>query len=226
MGSRLPEMLAEAVRRNMVLAGTAHRDREGPQVMQDSRVLYLFGGEVHMYALVKNEKVISVTNTLFDIPAGYELIECPDNVVAGMPYENGQFIVQGPTLDELKQNKLEAVKTAFLAASETAHCMSSVGFEIDANETANRDINGLIVVMEARGKETELFRAYDNTFHEVTLDDLKTMLVEISEHGQKLYARKWQLEVSIQAATTAEELDAITITFEGVDVASTGGYVD
>lgn len=217
MGSRLPEMLAEAVRRNMVLAGTAHRDREGPQVMQDSRVLYLFGGEVHMYALVKNEKVISVTNTLFDIPAGYELIECPDNVVAGMPYENGQFIVQGPTLDELKQNKLEAVKTAFLAASETAHCMSSVGFEIDANETANRDINGLIVVMEARGKETELFRAYDNTFHEVTLDDLKTMLVEISEHGQKLYARKWQLEVSIQAATTAEELDDITITFEGVD---------
>lgn len=226
MGSRLPEMLAQAVRRNMVLAGTAHRDREGPQVMQDSRVLYLFGGEVHMYALVKNEKVISVTNTLFDIPAGYELIECPDNVVAGMPYENGQFIVQGPTLDELKQNKLEAVKTAFLAASETAHCMSSVGFEIDANETANRDINGLIVVMEARGKETELFRAYDNTFHEVTLDDLKTMLVEISEHGQKLYARKWQLEVSIQAATTAEELDDITITFEGVDVASTGGYVD
>ena len=217
MGSRLPEMLAEAVRRNMVLAGTAHRDREGPQVMQDSRVLYLFGGEVHMYALVKNEKVISVTNTLFDIPAGYELIECPDNVVAGMPYENGQFIVQGPTLDELKQNKLEAVKTSFLAASETAHCMSSVGFEIDANETANRDINGLIVVMEARGKETELFRAYDNTFHEVTLDDLKTMLVEISEHGQKLYARKWQLEVSIQAATTAEELDDITITFEGVD---------
>ena len=130
------------------------------------------------------------------------------------------------SFEEAKAEKLEAVKTAFLAASETAHCMSSVGFEIDANETANRDINGLIVVMEARGKETELFRAYDNTFHEVTLDDLKTMLVEISEHGQKLYARKWQLEVSIQAATTAEELDAITITFDGVDVASTGGYVD
>ena len=130
------------------------------------------------------------------------------------------------SLEEAKAEKLEAVRTAFLSASETAHCMSSVGFEIDANETANRDINGLIVVMEARGKETELFRAYDNTFHEVTLDDLKTMLVEISEHGQKLYARKWQLEVSIQAATTAEELDAITITFDGVDVASTGGYVD
>lgn len=171
-----------------------------------------------MFALVKNGKVISTTPEFFDVPAGYELIACPDYVVSGTAYENGQFEKpEGPTLDELKQNKLEALKAAFLAASETAHCMSSVGFEIDANETANRDINGLIVVMEARGKENELFRAYDNTFHEVTLDDLKTMLVEISEHGQKLYARKWQLEVSIQAATTAEELDAITITFDGVD---------
>lgn len=176
-----------------------------------------------MFALIKESggKVISTTPDFFDVPAGYELIACPDGVVPGTPYENGQFIVSVPTLDELKQSKLEAIKTAFLAASETAHCMSSVGFEIDANETANRDINGLIVVMEARGKETELFRAYDNTFHEVTLDDLKTMLVEISEHGQKLYARKWQLEVSIQAATTAEELDAITVTFEGVDDAET-----
>lgn len=122
-----------------------------------------------------------------------------------------------PTLEEAKEAKLAELTSAFDTAAQNAHIMSSVGFEIDANETANRDINGLIVVMEARGKENELFRAYDNTFHEVTLDDLKTMLVEISEHGQKLYARKWQLEVSIQAATTAEELDAITITFEGVD---------
>ena len=172
-----------------------------------------------MFALINTTRgiVVSTTPAFFDVTAGYEMIECPDDVVSGTPYENGKFVVSVPTLDELKQNKLEAVKTAFLAASEEAHCTSSVGFEIDANETANRDINGLIVVMEARGKETELFRAYDNTFHEVTLDDLKTMLVEISEHGQKLYARKWQLEVSIQAATTAEELDAITITFEGVD---------
>lgn len=171
-----------------------------------------------MYALIKDGGVISVVYEPFVVPCGYAFVECFDWVTPGIRYENGQFVRPPiPTLEECKQSKLEAVKTAFLAASETAHCMSSVGFEIDANETANRDINGLIVVMEARGKENELFRAYDNTFHEVTLEDLKTMLVEISEHGQKLYARKWQLEVSIQAATTAEELDAITVTFDGVD---------
>lgn len=175
-----------------------------------------------MYALLldNGSSVISTTPNWFDVPDGYILVECPEWVTIGTPYENGQFIsppIYTPTLEDAKSEKLEAVKTAFLAASETAHCMSSVGFEIDANETANRDINGLIVVMEARGKESELFRTYDNTFHEVTLDDLKTMLVEISEHGQKLYARKWQLEVSIQAVATVEDLDAITITFDGVD---------
>ena len=171
-----------------------------------------------MKALIEGGVVVDRVDAEFPVHKSFTFVDCPEGVDIGYKYENGQFEKpEGPTLDELKQSKLEAVKTAFLAASETAHCMSSVGFEIDANETANRDINGLIVVMEARGKEAELFRAYDNTFHEVTLDDLKTMLVEISEHGQKLYARKWQLEVSIQAATTAEELDAITITFDGVD---------
>lgn len=171
-----------------------------------------------MKALIEGGVVVDRVDAEFPVHESFTFVDCPEGVVIGYKYENGRFIPpETPTLDELKQSKLEAVKTAFLAASETAHCMSSVGFEIDANETANRDINGLIVVMEARGKESELFRAYDNTFHEVALDDLKTMLVEISEHGQKLYARKWQLEVSIQAATTAEELDAITVTFDGVD---------
>ncbi len=195
--------------------------------MQEEQDFAWWNGEHMKKILIQKDIVVDTAETEFPVHPSLIWVDGPDEVKVGYAYENGRFIPpEKPTLDELKQNKLEAIKTAFLAASETAHCMSSVGFEIDANETANRDINGLIVVMEARGKETELFRAYDNTFHEVTLDDLKTMLVEISEHGQKLYARKWQLEVSIQAATTAEELDAITITFDGVDVASTGGYVD
>lgn len=171
-----------------------------------------------MKALIHNETVVDVVATEFPVHPSFTWVDASDDVEVGDTYANGHFTKPAkPALNELRQNKLEDVKTIFQRASETAHRKSSVGFEIDANETANRDINGLIVVMEARGKETELFRAYDNTFHEVTLDNLKTMLVEISEHGQKLYARKWQLEISIQAATTAEELDAITITFDGVD---------
>ena len=116
-----------------------------------------------LYALpVDNgSSVISTTPNWFDVPDGYILVECPEWVTIGTPYEDGQFVsppVYTPTLEEAKAEKLEAVKTAFLAASEAAHCMSSVGFEIDANETANRDSNGPIVVEQARGKESEQIR--------------------------------------------------------------------
>lgn len=122
-----------------------------------------------------------------------------------------------PTFEEQKAAKLGEVKMAFEEASANAHFMSSAGFEIDANETANRDINGLIVVLEANGGDNVQFRAYDNTFHTVTLDDLKQMRVDISLHGQNLYIKKWTFENAIDAATTETELNAITITFEGID---------
>ena len=117
--------------------------------------------------------------------------------------------------------KLNAVKTAFAEASVNAHCASSVGFEIDADETANRDINGLINVLKATGTENTLFRAYDNSFHSVTLEQLETMLTEISLNGQYLYQAKWTLEAQIQAAETAEALEEIVVTAEAlIDLAS------
>lgn len=118
-----------------------------------------------------------------------------------------------PTFKEHKAAKLADIKIAFKKASENAHCTASIGFEIDANETANRDVNGLIAVLEAYGGGDVQFRAYDNTFHTVTLDDLKQMRVDISLHGQEMYVKKWALENDIEAATTEAELNDITITF-------------
>lgn len=67
-----------------------------------------------MYALIKNEKVISVTNTLFNIPVGYELIECPDGVVSGTPYKNGEFVISKKTVtfEEAKVVKLTEINAA------------------------------------------------------------------------------------------------------------------
>ena len=131
---------------------------------------------------------------------------------------NGQWVFDLPTGQAIK---LDAVKTAFAEASADAHCASSAGFVIDANETANRDITGLINVLEATGVEQTVFRAYDNSFHEVTLTQLKTMLTEISLNGQYLYQAKWTLEAQIQAAETAEALGKIVVTAGAlIDLAS------
>ena len=121
-----------------------------------------------------------------------------------------------PTLEEAKTAKLAALESAFNAASEQAHCMSSVGFEIDADETANRDVTGLIRVLKATGTDSSIFRAYDNGFHSVTLEQLETMLTEISLNGQYLYQAKWTTEARIQAAQTVGEVEAMTITAESL----------
>ena len=119
------------------------------------------------------------------------------------------WMVYTPTLEEARTEKLAELEAAFNTASQKAHCTSSVGFEIDADETANRNIEGLVLVMQP--EETTLFRAYDNTFHEVTREQLETMRKEIVVNSQKLYQAKWTLENRISTAETAEALDAIVL---------------
>lgn len=130
----------------------------------------------------------------------------------GTWYEKGHA-PQRP-LEEARTEKLAELEVAFDTASREAHCTSSVGFEIDADEIANRNIEGLVLVMQP--EETTLFRAYDNTFHEVTREQLETMRKEIVVNSQYLYQAKWTMEAQIQAAETAETLEAIVVTADSL----------
>ena len=120
-------------------------------------------------------------------------------------------------LAELKAVRLNELNATFEIASNHAHCPSSIGFEINADEAANRNISSLIIAMEATGQETVQFCAFDNSFHEVTLAQLKTMQLEIIANAQAIYARKWVLREQINAAETIEALNGIEITFEASD---------
>jgi hypothetical protein len=48
--------------------------------------------------------------------------------------------------------------------------------------------------------------AYDNSFHEVTKDEMETIKKTIEMNAKNLYAMKWQLEARINVAETEEEL--------------------
>lgn len=147
------------------------------------------------------------------------------NANKAMIHDMGNFyeVVALPeqTLEEAKVAKLTELAAAFDSASQTAHCMSSAGFEINADETANRNIEGLVLVLAER--ESPLFRAYDNSFHEVTKEQLETMRKEIVVNSQRLYQVKWQVEAAIEAAETVGELDAIVIAFDAATHEEGGG---
>lgn len=117
-------------------------------------------------------------------------------------------------LETVRTEKLSELAAKFSAAEADAHLTSSLGIVINAGEKANRDIDGLVKLMEAvPDMETVDFCCYDNSFKSVTLADLKTMQIEVILSGNELYAQKWAFREAINAVTSKKELEAITIEF-------------
>ena len=117
--------------------------------------------------------------------------------------------------ETVKEEKLAELNSGLMSmrANSRSSIESSVGFAINANDTANDNVAGLISAMETSGAETANFMAFDNTLHQVSVEDLKTMQYELSIWGQALYAYKWQVRAAIDTATTIEELEAIQIDY-------------
>lgn len=127
---------------------------------------------------------------------------------------------------EAEYNKLENVISRKLGelnlkleetkASSAAHITSSTGYVVNANNTAKQNIDGLITAMTAQNMSTVNFMTFDNTLAELTLEQLKTLQLELISYGNNLYAKKWSLRAQIEACTTKEEVDAIVIDYSDV----------
>ena len=129
--------------------------------------------------------------------------------------------VPAPTLEEVKTQKLAELESKFLAWYETeATVTSSLGFVADSDARAMMDTSGLVTTLEAQSEEargTVAFMDHDNAPHQLTLDQMKTVQLEIIQNGQSAYAQKWALRTAIEAAETVEALNAIEIAFHGED---------
>lgn len=129
--------------------------------------------------------------------------------------------VPAPTLEEVKAQKLSELEQKFLAWYETgATVTSSLGFVADSDSRAMMDTSGLVTTLEAQPEEargTVAFMDHDNVPHQLTLDQMKTVNLEIIQNGQSAYAQKWALRTAIEAAETTEAVNAIEIAFVGED---------
>lgn len=129
--------------------------------------------------------------------------------------------VPAPTLEEVKAQKLSELEQKFLAWYETdATVTSSLGFVADSDSRAMMDTSGLVTTLEAQSEEargTVAFMDHDNVPHQLTLEQMKTVNLEIIQNGQSAYAQKWALRTAIEAAETTEAVNAIEIAFVGED---------
>ena len=146
-----------------------------------------------------------------DIAIGY-IIKFSEEL--GTYFEKPEPAVVEETLETKKAGKLEMLNAMFYSAGQNAYVTSSLGFDANAGDRALTDVRGLIDVTEENPEEMVIFCDYHNVMHPITLDELKTLKMEIIKNGQYLYQQKWQFRKAINAAETMEEVDNIIITFE------------
>ena len=122
------------------------------------------------------------------------------------------------TLAELKGFKAQQVEnaTAGFDAERKDSGMtfkSSLGFVVDGDARSRDNLSGLINI----GQEPVSFRDHDNGDHSLTLDNLRTLLVEAQKNGALLYQQKWAMQKAIADAKSLKALKAIDIKFTMAD---------
>lgn len=118
------------------------------------------------------------------------------------------------TFDELKEAKLteistEAGKYDQFKCDEMYITSSVNALQINADVRSQNNIRALI----ENYTDVVMFKTYDNSYVQLTKEQLETMLVECVKNGEALYAQKWSLQEQANKAQTKEELDAIQVIF-------------
>ena len=120
-------------------------------------------------------------------------------------------------LEEIKNIRYKQIEERFNKASTSAFITSSYGFRVDANDVANRNVEGLLKVMKADNEESVLFKDYDNNFHNITLEELEKIQLEIIRNGQNLYKQKWTFQNDISLMTEESKVIAYNISYKNMD---------
>lgn len=133
------------------------------------------------------------------------------NSEVGTYFEKPIEYEEEQSLENKKLGKLEILNQMFKNVLETAYLLSSLGFYVNAGTRAKGDIDGIITQMELENIEEKMFMDYEDVIQPITLEEAKTIQLEIIKNGESVYQQKWALRDQIKYATTEEELNNINI---------------
>lgn len=118
------------------------------------------------------------------------------------------------TLDEFKEITKANLKAFFKQyenelVNSNIHIHSDLGFEINADIRSQNNVRALITLLESSNAKTISYRDYDNENHDLTLDQLKTLLTEMCNYVNYTYKKRWESKKKIEDAKSIDELLAI-----------------
>lgn len=141
----------------------------------------------------------------------------PEELLKGMGIAIQEVEEHKPTEEEqvasVKKTKLKELERRFETSRNNATLLSSVGYKIDANPDAITNISGLLVTYGDNPQAKIQFCDADNQFHNVSINDIKTMQLEVAQLNQKLYSEKWVIREALEKATTLDDINKVSINF-------------
>ena len=86
------------------------------------------------------------------------------------------------------------------------------GYSFDYDSKARERINAAIIALESAGSSATLtWTTADNQDVKVTASDLRGVIAQVALRSDKLHTAYRKAKAKVEAATTKEELDAITL---------------
>lgn len=118
------------------------------------------------------------------------------------------------TLDEFKEIAKANLKTFFKQyenelVNSNIHIHSDLGFEINADIRSQNNVRSLITLLESSNAKTISYKDYDNKNHDLTLDQLKSILFEMCNYVNYIYKKRWESKKKIEDAKSIDEILAI-----------------
>ena len=180
------------------------------------KTTYLYQGQEYPCEYLVRKAILQIENKAFGEEPQEGKVEFWEKL--GVTYTEEEVEIP---LETLKDRKLLDLEYAFLQWYEKdAVVTSSLGFVADSDVRAVTDVSGLITVSESTPVESRTsvaFMDHDNQPHMLSIEQLKTLQLEIIQNGQAAYQQKWTLRTAIESAENQEALEAIEIKFTGLD---------
>ena len=119
-----------------------------------------------------------------------------------------------PTEEELLATAKPAKIAEFKAARDETEVepITYQGYSFDYDSKARERINAAIIALESAGSSATLtWTTADNQDVKVTASDLRGVIAQVALRSDKLHTAYRKAKAKVEAATTKEELDAITL---------------
>lgn len=167
------------------------------------------------YIFENNGKCIASCNNVPNIndleSRGEIAVESNENYnIAKIKLYNGNIVVVEPSLDELKADKLEALKAE--RDTKEVEPIEYNGNLYDYDDKARERINAAIIALELAGAEASLeWTCADNTDAMVTAADLRNIIAAVAVRSNTLHIAYRTAKTAVEAAESKEEVEAIEL---------------